>query len=186
MRATGELTLFSRHAEVTVDVGRGAISSIRAAHIGTGLVEVARLVDTGLEPSSPANAGAWALVSTGRVDGGSACCLLRTGNAGTLRHRRLVRVGPDSRIWLHDWVSNDSETGVDLRRGPILEPVSGFSWVGPGTPVACSDDRTGDQEVVLWARGTANTERAEIEIRKHLAPGQEMNYRLVASPAENA
>lgn len=183
--AVGELTLFSRHAEVTVDVGRGAISSIRATEPGTGLVEVARLVDTGLEPLSGSSGCGWTLVATGRLDGGWACCLLRIGNAGTLRHRRIVRVGPDTGVTLHDWVSNDSETGVDLIRRPVLEPASGFSWMDPGPPVE-SVEQTGDEVVALWARGSANTARAEYEFRQHLAPGKELSYRLVTCPAADS
>ena len=180
--AAGELTLFSRHAEVTVDIGRGAISSIRACDAGTGLVEVARLVDAGLEPLIGSFGCGWTLMSTGRLDGGWACRLVRGAQAGALRQRRIVRVGPDRGIWLYDWVSNDSGNGIDLKRGLVLEAASGFSWIDPGKDVAY-DDQTRDEDVALWARGTAASERAEYEAREHLAPGQEMSYRLVACPA---
>lgn len=181
------LTLLDRRAEVTVDLVRAVISSLRIYVPSTGLVEVATQVDVRVAPDE-GEAGAWRLAFAGKVENGWACVLTRSWRDRSVRQQRTVTVGQTAGVMVHDRVSSRAEAVVSVVRTLVLEASSGIAWrplpIGDveQRPNGCHHRAEADVlERLRWARGASTGVDSILNGTIRIPPASQVNSSLVLS-----
>lgn len=182
---TEELTLLTRHAEVTVALSRASLTSIRVPGPAALMLEAVSIVDMGIEPIVDEAASAWRLAGSGAFDGGWSCTLRRCWNDGAIHQRRIVKALRQGGIWLEDTVSNGSDALLAVETALTLEAGPGVRWER-ATHHGLDDEAGTGPHVVgayRWSRSGSHQLDVLEAVRRDLAPGADIEHRLILEGA---
>ncbi len=142
MLEASDLTMFTRHAEVSLDLNRACISLVRAVRPGggaEGMSVIASLIDVRLAALEARDMAPWTLMHVGRAGTAHECVLRRKTEDRLVSHTRNILAGPGDAIVVHDCISNAGSGSMEYVWDARVRPGAGIGCRVAANPLEHAD-----------------------------------------------